>query len=305
MLNWKNSVFALSLASALALPMGAFAGGKGNEDATKARAEANAQAQKNAVDAQDQVIEEALNALEETAKAVKALAEGKNDEAAEALERAIGKLEVVTARDPSLALAPVDVSSTVVDILATPDEINAAKREALRLMKDHELQLARPIVSSLASEVQIKTTYIPLGSYPLALKSAAALLKDGKVDEAKQVLAHALSTLVVDETIVPLPILRAAILIKDAKDLSEKADRTDEENQALAVLLDAIDLEIARGEALEYGGEDAFEPLKAEMKEVRKKLAGGGSGEGVFDKLKGLFEDLGREHEANTQAAKQ
>ena len=61
----------------------------------------------------------------------------------------------------------------------------------------------------------------------------------------------------------------------------------------------------AGGEALEYGGEDAFEPLKAEMKEVRKKLAGGGSGEGVFDKLKGLFEDLGREHEANTQAAKQ
>jgi len=211
---------------------------------------------------------------------------------------------VVVARDPSLALAPVDVSSVVVDLLATPEEINAAKREALRLMKDHQLQLARPIVTSLASEVQIKTTYIPLGSYPLALKSAAALLKDGQEDEARQVLAQALATLVVEDVIVPLPLLRASALIEEAKALSGKADRTDEENQALAVLLDAIDLEIARGEALEYGGEDAFEPLKAEMKEVRKKLADGGSGEGVFDKLKGLFEDLGREHEANTQAAK-
>ncbi len=303
MLNWKNSVFALSLASALALPMGAMAQAD-KADEAKARADANAAAEQKAVAAQDPVLEDALAALEETARAAQALAEGRNEDAAEALERAIGKIEVVVARDPALALAPVDVSSAVVDLLATPEEINAAKREALRLMKDHELQLARPIVSSLASEVQIKTTYIPLGSYPLALKSAAALLKDGQEDEARQVLAQALATLVVDETIVPLPILRAAILIKDAKDLSEKADRTDEENQALAVLLDAIDLEIARGEALEYGGEDAFEPLKAEMKEIRKKLENGGSGKGVFDKLKGLFDNLGRKHAANTEAAK-
>ncbi len=303
MLNWKKSVMALSLASLLALPGGAMAEA-GKADESKARAEANAAAEKSALEAQDPVLEDALAALEETAGAVKALADGKNDEAAAALERAIGKLEVVIERDPTLALAPVDVSSVIVDLLATPEEISAARREALRLMKDHQLQLARPIVTSLASEVQIKTTYIPLGSYPLALKSAAALLKDGKADEAAQVLAQALGTLVVEETIVPLPLLRAAALIEEARALSEKAGRTEEENQALAMLLDAIDLEIARGEALEYGGEDAFEPLKAEMKEIREKLADGGSGQGVFDKLKGLFEGLGREHEANRAAAR-
>ncbi len=304
MLDWKKSLFALSLASLIAVPVGGAA-----EPVAKTQAEAQAEAaaeaasgaEKRALAAQDPVIAEAAEALQETGKAVKALAEGDDEAATEALERAIGKLEVVLTQHPDLALAPVGVSSEVIDILASPEDIEAAKKRALRLMKDHQLQLARPIVTALASEVRIETTHVPLGSYPLALKSAAALIQTDQTEAAGEVLAQALGTLVVKETIIPLPFINSVYLIDQARALSEKKDRTEEENTLLAALLDAIDLEIARGEALEYGGENAFTPLKAEMNAIREKLKDGGSGKGVFDKLRGMFDILGREHEAATR----
>ncbi len=298
MSNWKKSVLALSLASLIASPLAAQ-----TQNDAKAQAQASATAEAKAVDDSPKVIEEAIAALDETDKAIKALEDGKNDDAVAALERAIGKLEVILTKNPDMTLAPVDVSSTVIDIIASPAEIKTAKAESMRLLADHQLQLARPIISSLASEVDIKTTYIPLGTYPLALKSAAALIKDDKVDEAKVVLGTALGTLVSDVVALPLPILNSVALIDDAKKLSEKADRTEDENTKLMALLDAIDHEIARGEALEYGGKDAFKPLRDEMKEIRKKVGNGGSGKGFFDKLKSLFQGLGKDHAQSAKDA--
>ncbi|HHI70859.1 MAG TPA: YfdX family protein [Rhodobacteraceae bacterium] len=290
MLNWKKTLFALALAS-FALPAMA----QDKAEAT-ANAEQNAAAETQAREQANPAIDEAITALNETGNAIKALEDGKNDEAAAALERAIGKLEVVLTQHPELALAPVDVSSSVIDIAAGPATIKKARAEAIRLLRDDQLQLARPIISNLASEVVVRTTSIPLATYPLALKSAAALIKDDKADDAKTVLAQALNTMVIEDVVTPLPMLRAAVLIDEAKKLSEKEGRTDEENSRLADLLDAIDYQIAKGEALQYGGKDAFDPLKTEMKEIRKATGDGGFGSGIFDKLSNLFKGLGKDH---------
>ncbi len=291
MLNWKNTILALSLASLASVPAVAQ-----DQAKTDMQAQDNAAAEAQARSDADQVLEDAIAALDKTGEAIKALAEDRNDDAVAALEVATGKLEVVLEQNPGLELAPVDVATTVLDIAASPADIERTRKLAARLIDDDQLQLARPIISTLASEIDISTTYIPLGTYPLALKSAAALIKEGNTDEAAAVLANALNTLVVVDTVVPLPLLNAQLLIEEAKVLSAKADRTDDENAKLALLLDALDTQIAKGEALQYGGPDAFDPLKDEMKEIRKKVADGGSGEGFFDKLKGLFQDLGREH---------
>ncbi len=284
MLNLKNTVFALSLASLVAAPLAA-------QEVPEPTA--NQAAEDAARDAATQVAEEALAALTETGNAIKALEDGDSDAAVAALERAIGKLEVTLAANPDMRLVPVDLQSRVLDVAASPTEIYAAKREAKRLLDDNQLQLARPIIEQLASEVDVSVTYIPLATYPLALKSAAALIKAEQTDEAAQVLANALSTLVVVTTVEPLPMLRAVALIDEAAALSENAERSDEDNARLATLLDAIDVEIAVGEALEYGGEGAFDLLKAEMETIREATGNGGSGDGFFGKLKGLFGAFG------------
>ncbi len=301
--NWRTPLVALSLAALTAqgvlaqdttMPAPAQTD-QGSPANTTEAAEAQAR------DDTATVLEDAIVALEETSNAITALGEDRTDDAVAALERAIGKLEITLAANPDLALAPVDVTSSVIDIAATPEEITALRKQALRLMKDHQLQLARTIVTGLASEIDVTTTYIPLDTYPLALKSAAALAKDGKKDDALAVLDAALGTLVVVETVVPLPLIRAQFLIDQAKGLSEKADRSAEEAARLASLLDQIDTEIARGEALEYGGAGAFDDIKAEMRVIRDKLADGGSGEGFFDRLRGLFSQVGRDHAAASQ----
>lgn len=294
MLNWKKNVMALALTSLAATPL--VAQDTANDTTTAENATAETQAREQA----NPAIEEAVAALTETGNALKALEDNKNDEAAAALERAIGKLEVVLTQYPELAFAPVDVSSTVIDIAASPAVIAKARKEALRLMKDDQLQLARPIINNLASEVVVRTTSIPLVTYPLTLKSAAALIKDDKVDDAKAVLAQGLNTMVVEEVVSPLPLLRASALIEQAKALSEKENRSDEENQKLAALLDAMDVQIAKGEALQYGGKDAFAPLKVEMRQIRKATGDGGFGSGFFDKLSGLFDGLGKSHNEAT-----
>ena len=295
--NWKATILALSLASLTGLPALAQENVAPATD-TNATTTANSAAEAEARNQADQVLTDAIAALEETANAIKALEDDNAQEATAALERALGKLEVTLAANPGLSLAPVDVATTVIDVTATPDEIRAMRDKALRLLRDHQLQLARTTITGLASEIDIATTYIPLGTYPLALKSAAALIKDGQNDAALAVLGNALGTLVVIETALPLPLLNAGLLIDDAKELSEKADRSDEENTRLAALLDALDMEIAKGEALEYGGPGAFDPIRDEMKQIRAATDNGGSGKGLFDKLKELFGGVGRDHAA-------
>ncbi len=295
--SWKTPLLALTLAG-FSLPALAQDGATALADTPN---EANEAARNEALQQSDAVLADALAALEETANALKALEADRPDEATAALERAIGKLEVTLAANPGLALAPVNVASSITDIQASPSEITALRQEALRLMKDHQLQLARRLVTGLASEVTISTTYLPLATYPLALKSAAALIAGGDTETAIAVLGNALDTLVVIDTALPLPLLTAGMLIDEARKLSEKPDRSDEENARLGALLDAIEAQVAKGEALEYGGAGAFDDIRAELEVVRAATSDGGSGEGLLDKLKALFGKLGRDHAAAAQ----
>jgi hypothetical protein len=51
------------------------------------------------------------------------------------LERAPGKLEIVLARDPKLALVPIDVSVSTSDIYASLETIKKAKQEAQNFLR--------------------------------------------------------------------------------------------------------------------------------------------------------------------------
>jgi hypothetical protein len=63
-----------------------------------------------------EIIDEAVSALAETNNAVRALEKKRPEDALAALERASGKLNIVLARDPKLALAPIDVDVTLYDV---------------------------------------------------------------------------------------------------------------------------------------------------------------------------------------------
>ena len=239
------------------------------------------------------IMEEAHAAIAQSREALKALDEKNTEEALKALEMAIGKMEVIVARDPELALARMDVNIIIHDLYTNVDTIKKTLKQAKEYLEDGKVQLARPLVSSLASEMIIESVNIPLATYPDAIKAIVPLIDKGKTDEAKAALQTALNTLViVQEEVIPLPVIRSRELLKKAEALAENSERKDEENKQLTTLLDHAEAQLLMAEVLGYGDKKAFKPMYEQLDTIREKTKEGKSGKGFFDKIKNQISNI-------------
>ena len=280
---------------------------KHEEVASSVQSEVESTGKEEVVKKRKALVKEALNALSETKKALKALEDGNTKDALAALAEVTGQLEIVISRDPHLAFVPVDVEVTTTDIYADLDSINKAKDQAEDFLENGEVQQARVLLSGLASELVMRTVSLPLATYPDAIKAVAPLIDQGKMEEAKAALQAVLETLVVtNERVVPLPILRAEAFIKKADDLAkqietpalknatERDDKGEEKSgaeqsqkeQVLEQLQNARhQLEMA--EALGYGlKEDRYKEFHESIEAIEEKVHGEESPQGVFASLK-------------------
>ncbi len=240
-----------------------------------------------ALEKRKKILEEASVALKETEKALKALGEKKPEEAIASLEKATGKLELILARDPGLALAPVDTNVLTFDLLASMDTVKAMIHDAENFLEDGEIQKARPLVRNLASEIVFQSRSIPLATYPLAIKEIVPLIDKGEIDKARTALQSALNTLVVTtDKVVPLPKLRAEYLMKRAEELSSKENRSEEEVKELSRTIAGVRHQLEMAELLGYGDKDSYKSLYTQLDEIDKKTSDGKSGEGWFDRIK-------------------
>lgn len=254
------------------------------------------------------LVKEALMALSETKKALKALEDNRPKDALKALAEVTGQLEIVVSRDPNLAFVPIDVEVTSHDIYADLETIKKAKEEAENLLEDGKVQDARVVLSGLASEMVVNTFSIPLATYPDAIKAVVPLIDQGEIEEAKAALQAALQTLVVTSTLtIPLPILRAEALVQEADELAKKLENPelrdtkkpeetdaakkakDEKSQKELIL---VQLQNARkqlemAEALGYGvQEDRYKEFQESIENIEKKVHGKESTKGIFASLK-------------------
>lgn len=243
---------------------------------------------------QKEMMAEAQSAIAETERALIALGERKTREALSALAAATGKLELILARNPRLALAPVRTDVLTHDLLARTDSVRAAVREVRKRLGDGEVQQARQLMNGLASEIEFRTLNIPLETYPAAIKAITPLIDAGKIDEARTRLHTLLSTLVITTEVVPLPKLRAEEQIKQAQALAEKQNRSKEENDSLARSIQAAREQLQLGELLGYGAKKDYRPMYQQIDDIEKKTAGGKSGLGWFDKLRQQISEWAR-----------
>ena len=252
--------------------------------------EVDAQADEEVGAKRKQVLEEAIGAVAETRVALQALEDNKTDEALIALEKVTGKLALIVAREPELALAPVSVAVVTHDLYACPDTVRKQVKAAKGFLNDGAVQAAREVLDILASEMRIQTTQIPLGSYPEAIKAIVPLIDAGKIEEAKRDLQLTLNTLVVTEEILPLPIIRATAMLKAAEKLAEDDSRTIKQNEELADMIEAVRTQIELAQALGYGEKKQFKPIYNEIKGIEAKTQGSKSGSGFFDAIKEKLE---------------
>jgi hypothetical protein len=266
---------------------------KRSESSQSVQKEVEKKSADEAIARRKKIVADATEAIAETTRALKALEEKKKDEALNSLALATGKLELILARDPKLALAPLATEVVVHDLLANPETIELMIKEAKSYLNDGEMQKVRPIVANLASEIEYRTTNIPLATYPAAIKAITPLIDVGNIEEAKKGLQEALNTLVITtDLVVPLPKHRAEELLKLAQGLSEKKDRTNKENDDLANDLKEARNQLKIAELLGYGDKKAYKPMYDQLEEIEKKSAGGKSGTGWFDKIKKQLSEL-------------
>jgi hypothetical protein len=255
-------------------------------DRAQAQAKANPQIEKQRQEAEQQASKaldkDAQAAIDETAKAIKAISDGKASDAIAALERAAGKINILVGRNPANALIPVQLNVQVIDV--APTDVKAIKtiaKAADIAVDDRDYPAARVLLQSLVSEIRVRMSNLPLATYPIAMRDAARLLDQKKTEEAKAILQTALNTLVVIDHVTPLPVAVAQEAIKDAE---AKRDSNKDEAQKL---LATAKSELERAKELGYAGKDPeYAALSNEISNVEKELKGNGDSRSAFARLK-------------------
>ncbi len=226
--------------------------------------------------------EEAIAILKETQGVIADLAQNKKDEAEKKLAEIIGKLEILLAQKPELALIPVDANVEVKDVVTDVNTVKTIMENVKKAIDKGYYQEAKQILNDLSSELIIKTAYLPMATYPDAMKLAAKLMHEGKNREAAAVLANALNTLVVGEEIIPLPVLRAEEYVKEAIKVVNNEKEFKENKETLLALLDAASYQLDLAQAMGYGKKDkeykdlhqAIVSLKEYVNKGREKKTG-------------------------------
>ena len=250
-------------------------------DAVRSEAEAEGRAQQQQT--AEAPVQEAVQVLAETRQVLKLLEDNKSAEAIEALAGLLGKLEILVARHPELQLLPLGQRSEVIDIHADIDSIKDAEKKAKKLLEKGEIQAARHIMHYLASEVVLYNDYLPLADFPAYVKRVVPLIDKGALDEAREALIAALNRVVTVENIVPLPLVRAQLLLEQARKQSEQDDA---DKDAVLQLVDSARYQLEMAEMLGYGHvEEDYPELYDTLKTLRKQLEGDEAGKESFLKL--------------------
>lgn len=263
----------------------------------QARPEVEKQRNEQNRQAQSTLNQDAIAAIDQTRKAINAIAAGRSQDALSDIENATGKINILLARNPATALIPVQAEVDVID--NAPRDEKTLKRlssDAESAVAVRDYPTARVLLDGLRSEIRQRTYNLPLATYPIALQDAARSLDAGKADDASNALLTALNTLIIVDHVTPIPLVLARAAVDAAQDKS-KTDR----NTAQTLLTTAGN-ELKLCSQLGYASHaPEYASLNGEIDSLQKQLKGTTDTGSFFARLKSDIEKLlnkqsGQEH---------
>ena len=147
--------------------------------------------------------------LQKTISAINEIEKDKIDDAKKLLKEAGDAFAKALKEKPDLKLVPVENEIMLYRYGAQPEQIKARVKIAKQLLDDYQTQAARDILTPMKDEIDITTVFIPMDLYPVATKKALEALEKEKKDEAIEILAGGLNTLVGTRIVVPASLLAA------------------------------------------------------------------------------------------------
>ena len=252
---------------------------------------------KNQVKLLKEVDQGIIDGFKKVVEATKLIQENKEKEAIKALQDATSKFDLALAADPKLGLIPLASSVSINELVTTPATVKAQTDLAKDLLKDSKVQAARALLSPLQDDMVTRTTYLPMTTYPDAIKLATKMLVEGKKDAASATLTTALSTFVDEVSVVPLSLVRVEAMMLTASEL----DKDKNKDKAL-VLLSAAEEQLKVAAALGYTTKNAklYEDLSDQIIALKKEVTGGNIVEKMYTKLKKSIKNMiGKSSEQN------
>ena len=125
---------------------------------------------------------------------------------------------------------------------------------------------------------------MPLQTFPDAMKAAAALIENNQMEDANLVIYEPLNTLVVGERYIPLPILRAEVVLKKAELVDAQEEGKKEE---VLQLLNNAEYQLILAEELGYGKRDQeYQELSEAIEGIKDSVEEDGESQGLFKSLR-------------------
>ena len=214
--------------------------------------------------------------------------QNKIDEAKDSLKVAIKKFDLALKNDPSLSLVPLDVSTDVYQFAADAKTIKAAVSTAKKLLEKNKVQEARRLLMPMRDDMEITTVYIPMDTYPLAIKTALKELEKGQKDAALLTLEAVMHTMVASRVIIPIPLVLAQDLIKQASNMDKnKKDEIDK-------LLQKAKKELTIAALLGYTDKHSkeYKDLISQIENIEKEMKGKNEVVKLYEHLKESFKAL-------------
>ena len=256
----------------------------------RTRPELEAQRRQAEDEAEKSLDKEAIAVVQQTERALIAIAEDRIEEALNAIEQATGKINILLSSNPNTALIPVNLRATVID--TAPDDVSdiTVLVDAAAVALDiNDLPASRTLLDFLRSEIRVRIYHLPLATYPAVLQQAARLLDQKNTREAAAVLLVALNTLAIIDQVNSLALLLAREATNQAHEQAQK------DKEAAQKLLDTADHELERAMELGYTAEDSdYSTLRDEIKSLRKQLKGNEETNSLFSTVKDRLASLRR-----------
>jgi len=234
--------------------------------------------------------QEALATLGETRVLLQTIEKGDTTRAIELGHKLIGELEVMLARDPSLVRILVDVDYQKIESVSDIAVVREVARLAREAMKKGYYRQVAELLENMKSEIVINNYYIPTATYPEGIKLATALLEEGRSDMARAVLYGVLNTIVVEKTILPLPVLKARAMVNEAARLDAQSH---ENSTTVLNLLRNADYQLRLAEEMGYGKRDKeYATLYDRIRELEKSVEKKENSSSMFDTLRRELKDF-------------
>ena len=229
----------------------------------------------------NQLVKEAIDAIRNTQDAIIYLNGKDTKKAIKSLKNAIGDLAVVLNAPNAPYLLPVDINFEAYQFEGNIKTVATLVKKAKILVTKNNLPQARETLNALRDEIVIKTVNLPLATYPAALQLAIKYINEGKIKEAKEVLAMALSTLVEIKTIIPIPLVKAQNLIIAASKIVKK-----DKKEAIKYLEEAKH-QLKLGEILGYTSKSSttYKMLKDQINKLEKEIRANHKTSNIFERL--------------------